>query len=345
MYHLFRRSLLNKRRFLLVIMLFLSLATIGSAKDGSIPITLADIPLTITTPGNFYLTSDISVPADLTAITITASGVNLDLNGFFLSGLIRAEEDCMDGVFPNASVGVKVMAAPRVKIYNGTIQGFGIGITVQDSSGTALDRLAVIGNCFSGIHIQSSTRTQLENSTIAGNFDHGIFSTGSTRLRMFGLTINQNRHGIIVDQSFEPLMKGNHVLDNFVLGIGISCGIGGKVRYNTVSGNSDGISVGCGEVPMKGILIDGNLVTGNQTGIGLTNVTDSTVRGNTLLDNYRYGILVGTDSIVNRLERNNVTNSGIDLYDGNLPSCLNTWKNNSFNSDNEGDGPDAGCIQ
>ena len=34
-----------------------------------------------------------------------------------------------------------------------------------------------------------------------------------------------------------------------------------------------------------------------------------------------------------------------DLVDGNLPPCVNTWQGNTFVTDNEGNGPGAGCIR
>ena len=45
------------------------------------PITQADIPLIIDQPGHYVVTENLSVPAGLTAITIQADHVRLDLNG------------------------------------------------------------------------------------------------------------------------------------------------------------------------------------------------------------------------------------------------------------------------
>jgi len=47
-----------------------------------------------------------------------------------------------------------------------------------------------------------------------------------------------------------------------------------------------------------------------------------------------------------RVEGNTATgNSEFDLRDDNLPACVNTWLGNRFVTDNERDGPGAGCIR
>jgi hypothetical protein len=57
-------------------------------------------------------------------------------------------------------------------------------------------------------------------------------------------------------------------------------------------------------------------------------------------------VLGGFDSSTdNRLESNRATGNGVDLVDENLPACVNTWLGNRFATDNEGDGPGAGCIR
>ena len=39
-------------------------------------------------------------------------------------------------------------------------------------------------------------------------------------------------------------------------------------------------------------------------------------------------------------------NGDRDLFDANIGSgCVNIWRGNSFVTDNEGDGPGAGCIR
>jgi hypothetical protein len=37
-------------------------------------------------------------------------------------------------------------------------------------------------------------------------------------------------------------------------------------------------------------------------------------------------------------------NSEVDLADQNRPTCVNAWLGNGFVTDNEGNGPGAGCV-
>ena len=59
--------------------------------EARIPIHQADIPLTITQPGSYYLAENLDLtglpdPANTTAIEITVDNVTVDLNGFAITG-------------------------------------------------------------------------------------------------------------------------------------------------------------------------------------------------------------------------------------------------------------------
>ncbi len=97
-----------------------------------VPIHQADIPLTITQSGSYYLAEALSNPAaqSFTFITIDADGVSLDLMGFAIDG-----ED-MDAF--QATIGVAVVSGRReVSIRNGTIRRVRGGVAATGA--TALD--------------------------------------------------------------------------------------------------------------------------------------------------------------------------------------------------------------
>ena len=74
---------------------------------------IASVPFTITTPGSYYLSNNLAV-ASGNAITIAASGVTLDLNGFTLSSTAN----------PAAGSGVMINnLVTNVAILRGSIQG------------------------------------------------------------------------------------------------------------------------------------------------------------------------------------------------------------------------------
>jgi parallel beta-helix repeat protein len=93
--------------------------------------------------------------------------------------------------------------------------------------------------------------------------------------------------------------------------------------------------------------IAGNTARGNRlAGISLGSGDDNLFQGNTTTGNGAGGIEVNAAATGNRLEGNRATgNTPVDLIDETIPTCLNTWRGNSFVTDNEGDGPGAGCIR
>lgn len=75
----------------------------------------------------------------------------------------------------------------------------------------------------------------------------------------------------------------------------------------------------------------------------LVQTIKTTVRGNKILNSADIGIFVlGAE---NTIRSNTVQNSAsFDMVD--YASCgVNEWRQNSFQTDNEGDGPNAGCIR
>lgn len=74
-------------------------------------------------------------------------------------------------------------------------------------------------------------------------------------------------------------------------------------------------------------LIKGNTILGVATGLNLPSTADAfIIRNNYISSNPT------------------IAPDAVDIRAG-ISACTNTWKNNKFETDSEGDGPDAGCIQ
>src|SRR5438552_2189365 len=82
------------------------------AVDGVVLIDQTMVPLTITDPGSYRLSSNVAVTGSATAISIQSNDVSLDLNGFTVSG---DATPFSDGIF---------VYATNVEIRNGTVRGF-----------------------------------------------------------------------------------------------------------------------------------------------------------------------------------------------------------------------------
>ena len=118
---------------------------------------------------------------------------------------------------------------------------------------------------------------------------------------------------------------GNRIFENVDTGIEVESLTSARIAANTVTGNGDD------GIDLQGEEADGNRVQGNKT-----------------IGNDDNGIVVDAGSTGNHFEGNQAAgNPGLDLEDVNLPAnpCPNTWRGNDFVTDNEGNGPGAGCIR
>jgi len=123
----------------LVYILIIVAALVGSipafAVDGATLINQASVmaasgfPYKITQPGSYKLSGNLVVPAETNGIEVSAAGVNLDLNGFGVTGPIVC-----DGVGANCSPipvaltkGIVVMSGSLV-VRNGYVHGFTRGV-------------------------------------------------------------------------------------------------------------------------------------------------------------------------------------------------------------------------
>jgi hypothetical protein len=98
------------------------------AVEPRVAVGQADIPLTITESGSYYLTGDVTVTG--IAITIEADDVVIDLSGFSITGN------------PGSSYGVMINGRSNVEIRNGTIRNFIRAVTDTYTSG---DNIRIIG--------------------------------------------------------------------------------------------------------------------------------------------------------------------------------------------------------
>lgn len=97
----------------------------------------------ITQPGSYYLTGDIR-PSGINAITVAASNVTIDLNGFRIDGSAA-------GV---TGEGVLLQQVGNVVVKNGTITGFGaLGITGIPVRACSLIDLAILDNADGGVFL------------------------------------------------------------------------------------------------------------------------------------------------------------------------------------------------
>lgn len=150
-------------------------ALAGSVTPGDLP----GYPVTISRPGHYKLTGNLTVPADTIAIDISADHVTLDLNGFTVAGPARCTRSAatrtvsctgaaqlLRGIrVDNGAAGVR-----HTVVRNGRVIGFGIGVSMSIDS--VVQDVAVMHNVAVGV--SGAGRLQAERIVATLNGSTGI---------------------------------------------------------------------------------------------------------------------------------------------------------------------------
>jgi parallel beta-helix repeat protein len=351
-----KRSALRLALLAALPMTLLAIAPVQAATQ------ISSCPYVITAPGVYQVTQDLG-PCPGTAITITASKVDLHLNGHTLSG--------------EGGDGIAVLGQTNVSIDNGTIQGFGTGVRFRGTVDCKITKVTVRQNS-NGIATgdSSSVGLTVTDCTALQNGNIGILFDGGTRASsVVRSTANGNGFaGISLDPgTFANTVTNNTANNNGDSGINLFGANGNTVERNTTDRNG---SFGIGSHTSNrntitrnsatgngnaGIVVNGgsaqntvqnNTTTGNNLGIAVDDgggTTSNTVQGNTATLN-NVGIWVGNGAGGNTLQGNTaLDNRDVDLEDQNFGCDSNAWNNNKFVTDlvagvPDG-GPNAGCIR
>ena len=226
-----------------------------------------------------------------------------------------------------------IITADNVRLVLGgrTLTGSGSGAGVRAAGSQAnptLEGLRVVSGTVTGFDdglvLGNAPGARISGVTATDSADDGIAVRNSPGARVAGNTAARNGgDGIDVGGCNGCMVIGNRIVENVDTGIEVESLTSARIAANTVTGNGDD------GIDLQGEEADGNRVQGNKT-----------------IGNDDNGIVVDAGSTGNHFEGNQATgNPGLDLEDVNLPACLNTWRGNNFVTDNEGDGPGAGCIR
>ena len=233
------------------------------AEDGGVtPGDTPGFPVTISEPGSYILTGNLTVPdEDTTAIQITVENVTLNLNGFAILGPgISGSGRGVKGPFSN------------ITVVNGTVTGMGAGgialgdhARVKDVRATnngkngilAGPRSTLTGNTahdnnFSGIGVGEDSL--VTGNTANNNSNHGISASSGSATVTGNTAMGNGQDGISANDS---TVTGNTAMDNGRFGIKAlgSTVIGNIARSNILHGLS---------VPNGGY--GNNVLIGNNSG-------------------------------------------------------------------------------
>lgn len=309
------RNLLKIGCFVSLALLGLSSPALGQvtinqskANAGNVtPGDAAGFPVTLTAPGSYELTGNLTVPnANTTAIQVTADNVSINLNGFVIKGPTVCTKDALSGFVscsPTGSGrGVDAVNRNGTVVVNGEVRGMGEDGLILGPN-CRVERVSVFSNGRIGINTGSGS---LVNSSLVNqNGIYGILVTGGT---ITGNTANENGDiGIFAAAAGSAVNASSLITDNRASG-NVGSGIviqGGTVTGNTARDNGgDGISTDGG---LSDATVSGNTVVGN-AGSGIR-VGNGTVSGNTAIQNSNDGItMFGTGIVSGNTAINNTIN-------------------------------------
>jgi hypothetical protein len=222
------------------------------------PIRAADLPLTISQPGSYYLAEDIATSG--AGIIIDSDHVTIDLNGFALSAELG---DC---------IGIN-WVKDNVTVKNGFVVGCGAtGVNLNAATNSIVDGVHASDNALYGIRV--GPNSVVVNSVAKSNGSTGITARGGSIVRNCVATQNTGE-GI---SGYEgAALLGCVAADNTLDGI-----VGAESRIedcSTYRNGGDGIEVK-GDCYAARNLSDGN----GGAGIRAT-ITDNRIESNSVTDN------------------------------------------------------------
>jgi parallel beta-helix repeat protein len=295
--------------------------------------------------------SDIKLESNLycefTALSIGASGVTLDLNGYTIKG----------GVIDHGIIG---SGHTDITIQNGAISGFMEGIGLYDVKNVRIKQITFenqgddsiqvfdgqdivisdiqtslpLPNAGSSIALINNKNVDVTNLNATGGL-YGLLSSDSVNFQVANSSFSNVRHlGIRIIKNLNSIVENNTVVGATGCFSGIDVVDRGpttnvRIQNNVLTGCDRGIAIETFTAypPSENITIRGNRMRANNDGILLIGLRDSTIERNRLHFN-NVGIVLLGDSYNNRIIRNIATGNFVfDMYEEINDS--NTWNNNT----------------
>jgi hypothetical protein len=245
------------------------------AADGDACTAISSVPFTISLPGTYCVTKELSTPSTFTsgvAITVKSNDVTIDLSGHTLSNLAAGTG--------TLAVGIQGMPTgsnfQNITVRNGTVRGFYKGVsltgpsgTTANSSGHLVENIRADFNRFVGIELLGAGSVARQNQIL-----HTGGGSMSTQGFTGGLYIAGNGAQALDNGLVDTVQS---LSTDIALGIVISAfpdnctGMvieGNRISNVTISPNSYAITTGAGTYS---ILIVNNRMANFDTGIVINN--------------------------------------------------------------------------
>jgi hypothetical protein len=282
--------------------LIIAMANFASLSLAASPTTLTNCQ-TISSPGNYELSSNVSASGD--CFTITVSNVSIDLKGHSLMG---------DGT----GIGITDGANPdtNLVIINGTISNFQVAIDLRSSgsSNATVNHIIAMNNTSSGILLAASNNT-VSNSTVNNNGPNGGIVVDGCCNTIVNVQADNNSNEGITSFGGDTLVSNAVAQHNGATGIDLH-GSNNTLDNSNSSNNLIGAAIGDHSVVRESIFNKNGSLTG---GFGLLvggccNSIDNTVASSNQGDGIRG---FQCCNLVTNSKVNKNTTNGIDLLAAN----------------------------
>lgn len=263
-----------------------------NAQSNGFKIPINSIPITISSPGSYIVTGNLSGTG---GINITSSNVSIDLNFYSLTGSVG-----------NTTAGIKANGSLKsINVFNGTIQNWSeSGIDASSANACQFANIHVIDNGEDGL--SAGTSAIISNITSNGNDFNGLTSGAGSNITLCSAKENG---GTGIDASASSTISQCNSSSNNLIGIKI--GNGSVISGSTSNGNlSHGISTGT-SVKINNCTSYSNMLSGFF--LGSANFVD----GNVARLNSRHGYETTNDvTLKNNLADDNAQNGFHSTFSG-----------------------------
>jgi hypothetical protein len=213
---------------------------------------ISSAPFIISSPGSYYLTTNLTGAASGYGITISANNVTVDLNGFALQGVPSS----LEGIYLSGT-------STNVTVRNGSISGWGgygvyFGNYGNASQNLVLEHLTVSAN-YSGIY---GANCVVQNCQSSDNSYYGIYVASGTVSHC--LVQNNAYSGIYVDGPGSEVI-GNHCIGNNPSTNTYSAGIfindsNNRIEDNHITAGNNGIMMYLNSSYVNNVIIKNTLI-------------------------------------------------------------------------------------
>jgi parallel beta-helix repeat protein len=278
------------------------------------------------------VTQDVTLDGDLSncpgdGLRIGADDITIDLGDHTIDGSTTGD-------------GIRNIAHRGVRVQNGTIQEFSVGVRLESAARNSLSGLQLRNNRDLAVSLFDSARNRLSGLTVVGNGalapgGEGILLvSGSDRNVVENSTFASNRlWAVRITYSSRNRITNNDVGAHSSAGIVLLGGcVENVVRHNVVHGAGlDGIGTGASD--NVGNVVDGNEVSGeSRNGISVLFASGTKVLRNDVSGNGADGIFVSR-STATVVQRNQAYENGDDGIDTREPSTTLTANRANGNVD------------